>query len=180
MAKSLKEMKTEITAKEGTVNRFNKKRFEAFCAALLNEPEFKAEVAKKVGDDVNVEEILPSQEFRKWLKKIVEKMGVDKTESARILTPEFEISSVEGLYDFMSEAIYQYIEAGNKFDFIPKKDFQGSVYLKDVDKTVTQYDARNPRTGESLGTFESTKEKHKILAVKTTCPSWLSKRKKLK
>lgn len=168
----------ELIKSEGKMNRFNKKKFESVMIALANDPKFKEEVAKKVGDEVVVGEIIPSKSFRKWLKRIVEKAGVDEKESEKVLDPSFTITSVDGLYEFFTTAVYEYMAAGNRFDFPSHEDFQGSLYLKDVPESSTVYTARNPRTGESLGEFETHKKAHKVLAAKSSCPAWLASRKK--
>lgn len=182
---SVEEVLNEMTAtrkENGTFNynRFNKKNFEKLMKAMLNDPNFKTEVVKAKKDDMEIEEIEVSKGFRKFCKKIIEKAGVDKAESERILSEEFTFDNVSGLYEFFATAIYLYIERGNKFDLLPKKDFKGSVCLKEVSKSSKTAPARSPQTGEYLGDFETTKEAHKVLTVKSSCPSYLKKRVKVK
>ena len=66
-------------------NRFNKKNFEKLMKAMLNDPNFKTEVAKVKDNNLEIEEIEVSKEFRKFCKKVIEKAGVDKAESERII-----------------------------------------------------------------------------------------------
>ena len=160
-------------------NRFNKKNFESLMKAMLNDPKFETEVAKiKKGELDTVEKIEVSQGFRKFCKRIIEKSGVDKKESERILTDEFVFENVDGLYEFFATALYLYIENGNRFDLIPKKDFKGSIALKNVKETSKTAEAFSPQTRESLGKFKTTKKAHKELVVKSSCPSYLKKREK--
>ena len=162
-------------------NRFNRKNFEKLLKAMLNDPKFETEVAKtKKGELDSVEKIKVTQGFRKFCKRVLEKSGVDKNESERILTNEFTFDNVEGLYEFFATAIYLYIEQGNRFDLIPKKDFKGSIAIKNVDKSTKVTSAHSPQTREYLGDFEVTKGAHKVLAVKSSCPSYLKSRKKVK
>lgn len=161
-------------------NRFNKKNFEKLMKTMINDPNFKTEMVKvKKGQLDSVEEIEVSKEFRKFCKKIVEKAGVDKTESERILTDEFMVDSVSGLYEFFATAMYLYIKAGNRFDLIPKKNFKGSIAIKNIEKSSKTSEAFSPQTRESLGKFEVTKDSHDILVVKSSCPSFLKNRRKV-
>lgn len=183
---SVKEVLEEIAAthkEDGSFDykRFNKKNFEKLMKAMLNDPEFKTEVAVvKNGQLDSVEEISVTQGFRKFCKKVIEKSGVDKTESERILTEEFTFDNVEGLYEFFATALYLYIEKGNRFDLLPKKDFKGSLAIKNVKKSSSVTSAHSPLTREYLGDYETVKEEHKILAVKSSCPDFLKTRRKVK
>lgn len=162
-------------------NRFNKKNFEKLMKAMLNDPEFETEVAHvKKGELDSVEKIRVTEGFRKFCKKILEKFGVDKSESGRVLTSDFTFDSTEGLYEFFATAIYLYIDNGNRFDLLPKKDFKGSLMIKNVAKSTKVTSAHSPQTRDYLGDFETTKEPHKVLVVKSSCPSYLKSRKKVK
>ena len=108
---SVKEVLEEMSAsrkKDGkfNYNRFNKKNFEKLMKAMLNDPNFKTEVAHvKKGELDSVEEIEVSKNFRKFCQRIIEKSGVDKKESERILTDEFMFDNVSGLYEFFATAM---------------------------------------------------------------------------
>ena len=181
VSEALEAVKAKSNAKgEKVINRFNKKNFNMVALAIANDVNFKSQVAKKNGDTCDVEDIMVTKEFRKWCKKFAEKLGVDSAESERILTGEFQIDTVDGLTDFMTAAIYEYMNAGNRFDFPNKKDFQGGFYLKDVKESKTVRDAKNPKDGSFIGTFETTKKNHKVLAVKSSCPTYLSSKRKIK
>ena len=152
-------------------NRFNKKNFEKLMKTMLNNPDFKTQVVKvKNGEISSVEDIEVSKGFRKFCKKVIEKSGVDKKESERILTDEFMFDNVDGLYEFFATAMYLYIEAGNRFDLLPKKEFKGSIAMKHVKKSSKTIAAHSPQTREYLGDFEVTKDEHNILSVKSPCP----------
>lgn len=187
MAKILtvEEALKEIAAKENAkgilvLNRFSKKNFNTLMTAMVNDVKFTEKVVKKAGDDgVELENILVTESFRKWLKNVVEKLGVDSNDSKVIMTDNFKINNMDGVYDFFLAAVYEYMKAGNKFDIPAHEDFKGSIYLKDVDKTTKVNTARNPITGETIGDFEVTKKKHKVLAVKSSCPTYLSSKRKI-
>lgn len=162
-------------------NRFNKKNFEKLMKAMLNDPKFETEVARaKKGQLDTVDKIQVTQGFRKFCKRVIEKSGIDKKESERILTDEFLFDNVDGLYEFFATAIYLYIENGNRFDLIPKKDFKGSIAIKEIKKTTKTAAAHSPQTREYLGDYEITKDDHKVLIVKSSCPSYLKHRRKVK
>ena len=187
---TVQEVLDSIQAKENAkgnkvLNRFNKKNFNALMLAMANDVDFTSKVGKKVkdadgADSVELEDVMVTKEFRKWCKKLVETAGIDKVESEKIMTSDFVINDVEGLYDFFATALYEYLNAGNKFDLPTKDDFEGSIYMKDVEESTRTYEGRNPATGESLGVFEATNKKHKEIAVKSSCPSWLSEKRKIK
>lgn len=177
---ALEEMSAKTKNGKVVINRFNKKNFNKLLTAIANDVEFKAEVAKvKKGELDSVEEIMVTKGFRQWCKSLLEKAGVDKSESVRVLDGEFVIPNMDGLYEFFASALYEYINAGNQFDFIPNKEFKGSLYLKNVDEKVTVTDAHSPQDRSYLGTFETTKKKHKELAVKSGCPKFLQSRKRV-
>ena len=177
----LEEMKA--TKKENgkfNYNRFNKKNFDKLIKAILNDINFKTTVAQvKKGELDSVEEIEVTKGFRQFCKRIIEKAGVDKAESERILSEEFTIDNVNGLYEFIATVIYLYIEQGNRFDFLPKEDFKGSICIKEVPKSTKTSAAYSPQTREYLGDYEVEKGSHKVLCVKSSCPSYLRKRKKV-
>ena len=178
---ALNTMRAKANAKgKVTINRFNKKNFNTLMTALANDIEFKTQVAKvKKGELDSLEDIMVTKEFRKWCKKLVERMGVDKTESEKVLTADFTIPDMEGLYEFFATALYEYMNAGNQFELLPKNDFKGLIYLKDVDEKTTTSDAYSPQDRSYLGTFETTKKKHKEVAAKSSCPAFLTTRKKV-
>ena len=177
---ALQMMKARSNAKgEIIVNRFNKRNFNTLMLALANDIEFKSEVAKIKNGNVELEEIMPTKKFRKWCKKLVEKMGVDKSESEQIMSKEFVIDNIDGLYEFFTEAVYLYMSAGNRFDLPSKYGFQGGIYIKDIKEKTTVTDTKNPQTHESIGKYERTKKAHKELKVKSSCPTYLSSKRKV-
>lgn len=163
------------------VNRFSKKNFNNLMKAMVNDPEFIVKVpVVKNGEISELKEIMVSNEFRNCIKKILEKAGVDKKESMMVLDPSFTFENLDGLYEFFATAVYEYMSAGNKFDFIPREDFKGSITIKKKGKSKKTSKARNPRTGESLGEFEYTTEPYNILVSSSPCPEYLKTRKKIK
>lgn len=164
-----------------TYNRFNKKSFENLLRAMLNDTDVKIGTIKVKNNEVSSkEDIMVTQEFRKFLQKILRTAGIDTEDSKAILSKDFIIDNVDGLYEFFTTAMYIYMDNGNKFDMIPTENFKGSLYINNVAETKKTQDAKNPKDGSSLGIFETTKKTHKKLCVKSSCPSYLVNRKKIK
>lgn len=159
--------------------RFNKKEFNKLLTAIANDPDFTTHVARGKKGEINVKEIMPTKEFRKWCKKLLEKVGLDSKESSIVLKKDFQFDNMEGIYEFFTEALYLYMSNGNKFDFIPKKDFKGTIGVKKVKKSVNVADVFSPKDRKFLGKYETTKEEHNVLTVKSSCPSYLKVRKKV-
>lgn len=182
---SVQEVLAEIEAKKnekGKVvpNRFNKQKFEKLLKAMFNDAKFTTQVAKvSKGNLESVEEIEVSQGFRKFCKKVCEKAGIDKAESEKLLSADFTIDNAEGIYEFFATAMYLYMDKGNKFDLLQKDDFKGSIYVKDVDGKEGEWkDVFHPRTREPLGKSKVNTKKHKVLGIKSGCPSFLKDRLK--
>lgn len=178
---ALVEMKAKEKNGKIVVNRFSKKNFTRLLTAMANDVDFTTDYVKvKKGEIDTVEKIMVSKEFRKWCKALLEKAGIDKSESVKILDKEFVIPSMDGLYEFFATALYEYMNAGNQFEFLPKKDFVGKLYIKNIDEKTNVTEAHSPQDRSYLGTFETKKKKHKEIASKSSCPSWLQERKKIK
>jgi hypothetical protein len=184
---TVEEAIASMKAKEGAngniiLNRFNKKNFTTLMTAMANDPEFTAKVVKVKNNEIDtIEDVMVSKGFREFCKRIVEKAGVDKKESEIILTSEFSFtnSDLNGLYEFFAEAVYNYMAAGNQFDFLPKEDFKGSMSLKNVGEVTKTAEAFSPKDRSSLGTYKTTKKAHKELTVKSSCPVFLKNRVKV-
>ena len=185
---TVEEALASMKAKEGkngkpVINRFNKKNFNMLMTAMANDPDFTTKVVKVKGGEIDsFEDVMVTKGFREFCKKIVEKAGVDKKESNIVLTSDFEFSQsdLNGLYEFFASAVYQYMSAGNQFDFLPTEDFKGSVSLKRVDEVTKTAEAFSPKDRSSLGVYKTTKKAHNELAVKSSCPSFLKSRVKVK
>ena len=161
------------------LNRFSKKNFNALMTAIANDIDFTSKVAKKSGDSFEVEELTISKDFRKWCKKLIEKFGVDSNDANAIMSKDFVFDNMDGIYEFFMASVSEYLNAGNKFDFLTHEDFKATVSLKDIEAKESTYEAKNPISGESLGTVKSKTKAHKQLKVKTTAPEWLTTKKRI-
>ena len=160
-------------------NRFSKKAFNELLTAMVNDPEFTTDFAVSAkGELKSVEEIRVTEGFRKWLQKVVEIAGIDKAESAVVLSKDFVIPNMDGLYELFTTAMYEYMKNGSRFDMIPKKDFKASFAMnKKAPKTKTGT-LLNPSTGEVLGTYSIDMAEHWEASGKSSCPNWMKKRMK--
>ena len=183
--KSVYEVIAEITpetGKDGKVgmNRFNKAKFNDLMLAIVNDNNFKDKVVKKSNaEKCEVEDVLVTQNFRKWFYKAICDL-MDANDAKIVLDDNWKIKSVDGLYEFFCSCVYTYMDAGNKFDFVPHEDFKASIFLKDVDEKTKVSDSRNPKDGSYIGTFETKKKKHKVLVSKSSCPAYLTEKRKVK
>lgn len=180
MSKGFKELKNELAneIQKGDKKRTHSKNdFNKLAKAFLNDVEYTTHKVKGVDEDGKPvkEEIQPVKEYRKGLKKMLTDFGVDKQEAEKMMT-DYEIKSVEGQYEFISELLYQYMESGKKFQFIPKEDFNASMWIDDDEGDDDWKEYRNPsKPGESVYTK---RKPHKVLNRKSTCPNWLKESKK--
>lgn len=156
------------------VHSHSRSDFESIAKAIINEPQFKIEraVANKEGGGYTVEEVYPVQGFRKMLQSVLRDFGVDKQESERVLTDAYEVRTTEGMYEFIESVIYTYLDAGRKFSFMSRPDFQGSISLVSVESGEKKT-FRDVQTGES---FNVERKAYKTLERKSPVHPWLSTR----
>jgi hypothetical protein len=170
------EIRSNVTmSKKGKpVKSFSKSDFDRLAKAFLNERGYKTEVVGTKEGSMVTKEVLPVDEFRGMIKIILQDFGVDKQEAQKMID-SYEIHNVDGLYELCSELLYQYMNAGKKFDFMPKKDFVGSMSIKEVAAAEGLF--TDIRTKEKI-TIK--KEAHKLLEKKSKCPKWLKSKKNKK
>lgn len=180
MAKSVKDVLIEITPEKG-VNRFSKKNFNDLMKAMINDTEFATKVAvTKNKELVEVKEVFVGKDFRKFLKHVLEKAGMDKADAAVVMEPTFEIDNVDGLYEFISTVVYEYMDAHNRFTFLPREDFSGgNLTVKKKSATTTTARVKNPKTKEDLGLWERETKEHRVLVASSPAPAYLKTRKRV-
>lgn len=175
----VKDVLAEVS-KEKEVGRFSKKAFSKLLTAMANDPDFKAEVAIiKKGEFLGYEEIAIGAEFREWVKKVVEKAGLDSADSAVVAGADFKIPNMDWMYDFFAEAMWTYMESGCRFDLHKKENFKGSLSISDVKAVHERKEVRKPGTNESMGLFDVDQKSYKKLVASSGCPSYLRKRIKV-
>ena len=162
--------------------RFNKKKFSMLCTALANDVNFTETIIKTSnGKIIDTEEILVSKQFRKFCKLICERMGVDKHDSEKIMSEEFAFapSEMKLLYEPMAAAIQEFISRDQYFEFLPTKNFKGSIFMDDVPESETISEVFSPKDRKSLGKRKTKKQAYTKLGVKSTCPSYCKETTKI-
>lgn len=178
---TVKEVLVEIHPERG-VNRFSKKNFNDLLIAMANDTEFAANVAVVKNKELaEVKEVFVGKDFRKFLKRVLEKAGMDKADASVVMDPSFQIDNVDGLYEFISTAIYEYMDSGNRFSLLPREDFSGgtlAIKMKE-EKTTEASRIHNPKTKEDLGLWKRTTGAHKVLVASSPAPAYLKKRERV-
>lgn len=186
MNEKTKQYVQEITAEtkdngDFAYRRFNKKAFNGLVTAIINDPSYTMPVAKvKNGEMVDVEAVPVSLNFRKYLKGQVEAMGVDKAESSKILTDDYQVKNADGLYELMSASMIEYMNAGNAFDFPTTPDMKATLKVKPTKGSTSKpTESFHPQTRESLGMYITTKKDHKVMKVSSSCPKFLKNKERV-
>lgn len=179
MAKNFYEVLAEIKAgaEASSVKSFSKSDFEKLVRAFVNTPDYECEIVKTKNGEMVKSTVNPVANFRGMIRTILKDFGVDKAEAEKVMT-EYEIRTCD-MYEFVSEIIYKYMEAGKKFDFINKEDFSGSMSLKFVEEEEKEYTEIRKKDADPsvpLKTFKQRKKAHKVLEKKSKCPKWLKER----
>lgn len=160
-------------------NRFSKKSFNELLTAMVNDPDFTTDFAVSAkGELKSIEELRVTEGFRKWVRMVVEAAGIDKNESEIVMTKDFVIPNMDGIYELFTTAMYEYMKNGSRFDMIPKKDFKASLAMNKKGPKTKKGTLLNPSTGEILGTYSTEMAEHWEIGVKSGCPNWMKKRMK--
>ena len=151
---------------------FSRSDFDRLLTAFLNETGYTIKAASTKGGELEITDIKPVQMFRdKVITKILTDNGHDKAEAAKIAA-EYEFTKVDGLYEIISEVIYQYMAADKKFAFVTKEDFTGSLTLTDVDASEDTY--KSP--ADQSKSFKVKTKAHKKIKSSSKAPKWLKKK----
>lgn len=155
---------------------FSKTDFDSLAKALINTPEHKAVYYGTKGGEVTTKDVYPVKQFRESLKKVLTDNGIDAQEAAKFVT-DYEFTNVDGMYEFVSEILYQYMDAGKKFDFPTREDFKASMSIKTIEESEGIYSAI-PKKGDKNppAEFKIKTKKHKVLEKKSKAPDWLKKK----
>lgn len=153
------------TAAAGTKTTFSRTDFDRLAKAYVNETGYTAKVYGKDG----VAEVETVKALRGMIKRILKDFGVDEQEAAKIMTDEYQIRNVDGIYELCSELVYNYLDAGKKFSFLAKEDFEGSLVLESVEES----ESITKGVGEGAPEFLVKKKAHKKIKAKSGCPKWL-------
>jgi len=155
---------------------FSKTDFNDMVNALLNDGEHSMETIKLIDGTATEVSTPVVQEFREnFLVPILMKAGMDKNDAQQLAqTWHFNSSSTKNMYDLVSEMLYQYLDADKKFNFPNRKNFAGSIHLKEVKEATVTRTLRDIKDHKTItGTKTEKQETHKTLVKKSTCPAWL-------
>lgn len=176
------EIKSSVSVtKSGKIKKtFSYTDFNRLLKAFLNDPEYTTKVASTKDGEVVYKEVKPVEQFRGMIKRVLVDFGVDKQEAENIST-SYQFTNVDGLYEVMSEIIYQYMLADKKFDFMTKERFAGSLTVKSVDKAVGTYRSIRKKGDKTPPEeFQVETDQHFVLEKKSKAPKWLKKKFKNK
>lgn len=164
-------------SKSGKVKKtFSHTDFDRLLKAFLNDPEYTTQVASTKKGDVVYKDVKPVEMFRGMVKRVLIDFGVDKQE-AENMASKYQFINVDGMYEVISEIIYMYMQANKKFDFMPKKDFNGSLTLKSVEKSKGTYSSiRKKGDTTPPETFTVETDSHFILEKRSKAPKWLKRK----
>lgn len=169
--KTYKELFEEIreSMKNGGKCTFSKEQFTDLARAYLNDTEAVVKVAKTKNGEMFTEETNVVKDFRKMIERILIDFGVDKQEASKVIE-DYQFTNVDAMYGVCSELIYNYVDAGKKFTFIPKEDCVASLTIKEYEDEV-KYN-KNPKDPEAEP-VPTLYKKHKKMKVESLTPSWL-------
>lgn len=172
LAKSIKK-----SAKSGgLIHSFSRTDFNNLFAAFINDPAHEMETVQIVDGKLTPVKTAVVREFReKFIVPILIEYGVSKEEAQKAVEDyKFKTSQVSTAYEFIAEIVYQYLEAGKKFNFPSRKDFQGSIHLKDIPEGTVERDIRDIKDHKTvIGHKKEKRDTHKTLVKKSTAPVWL-------
>lgn len=175
--KSFTEVYNEIKeSATGSATTWSKSDFDKLAKALLNDYGYKTTVASTKGGELVKNDIEPVKMFRDGtIVKLLVDAGLDKCEATKIAS-EYEFSKVDGLYELISEILYNYMGAGKKFNFLTKENFNASLTINDIEETVSEYKTIRKTDDEPVETFKVETKAHKVLKAKSKAPKWLKKK----
>lgn len=162
------------TSKSGKVKKtHSKSEFDKCFKAYINDVDYTTKVVDVKGGEPIEKEISPVKMMREsMLKKPLMDAGVDSQE-AKDIAENYQFSKVDGMYEVMTDFMYQYLTEGKKkLDFPTRKDFTGSISIDKVEKNRKTYRAI-ANGGES---FDVETDEHYILKSKSKSPAWLKKK----
>ena len=171
LAKNIKKGK-----KGNKIKSFSKTDFNTLINAMLNDPAYEMESVKIVdGQLTNVSTAVVRELREKFITPILIEAGIDKEDAAKIAAGyKFTSAQTSMMYEFIADAIYQYIDADKKFNFPNRTNFTGSIYLKENDETTVERDIRDIKDRKSIiGHKKEKRAAHKTIVKKSTCPNWL-------
>lgn len=179
---SFKEAKADLAknikknGKGNAIHSFSRSDFNSLFGAFINDPKHEMETVQLVDGKLTNITTPVVKEFRdKFITPILVEYGISKEEAVKAADDyRFKNAQVSAAYDFIAEILYQYLDAGKKFTFPNRKDFQGSIHLKEVAEATVERDIRDIKDHKTvIGHKKEKRAKHKTIVKKSTAPVWL-------
>ena len=178
MSKSFNEVAKETkekvkVSKSGKLKKTHSKTdFDKLMKAYLNDVDYETEfVTVKDGEPVD-NKVKTVENFRDtFIKRVLIDNGVDAQE-AEAAAKSYKYAKVDGMYEFISDFLYQYMNAGKKFDFPTRKNFTGSISTDVVPKNKKEYKG----IGVNPEPFSVETEEHIVVKSKSKAPKWIKKK----
>lgn len=154
---------------------FSKTVFIELLATYSNDPDFESH-SMKVSEDKAVKLLTkPAKGFRNVFKKILIAYGADEKEATEFMKLyKFGNKDLEVVYDFMSDAIYNYLKIGRPLDLFSKEDVTASIYLEGVGagtkEVETLVDFKDASKGKKKS--KSKWDDYSKLKTKSKTPKW--------
>lgn len=171
---SFSDVKKEIfdAAKESKKKTFSEATFNKLTSALANETDYTVTVVKNKGGEQVEEEIKPIAEFRKAIiGGIAKSVGADQADVTKAVD-EYQFAANTPWYGFVSESITAYGDADKVFHFLPKKDFDASLAMKEVPETIKLNGAPGaPKEDKKPVVYGA----HREMKCQSSCPKHLRK-----
>lgn len=146
--------------------------FTAFVELMtdyVNEPEFESHVMKMEDEQTAVEiKSYPVKHFRKILRSVLLEYGVAEKDADTVMTDyKFKKKDMEGMYEFITDFIYQYLRTGRRLQVFNKRDMNLSIIANDVEEFIKPYPGNEKRKDTTIRY-----KNHKKVSSKSSCPKW--------
>lgn len=156
----------KAASKDGELKTsFSRRFYDDVAGAIMNDPDYETK-------DIKVRQGKPTEIIRKPSKEFREKMftpilntfNVD-SEDAKKFINEYEFTQAQAatMYDMMAAINWEYMKTGKILRLPSKKDFVGSINLRDVEESVYE----NKKTG-----VKTKRKAHRALLKRSNTPPW--------
>lgn len=148
---------------------YSKSKEQSLTLALLNTPDYEETIIKTKAGEPTEEKIHPVKDFRdQFVTKILRDNGIDKEQAEEAgNTYQFSGNQAAALDGLCREKVEQFLRTGNSWDFSKKKDFNGSIKLREVPERIVK--GRVPGTGVETTTKE---DRHLVIVKKSGTPKY--------
>ena len=167
--------KIPVSKSGNPVKSFSRSDFNTLVNSIINDIDYSMETVKYMNGQLVDKHIPVTRDFReKIVMPVLINAGVSKKDAKdAIESYEYTEKQTSCLYDFIADSVYQYLDSGKKFVFPNRKDFVGSIYLRDIDESEFERDMRDIKDHSTIiGKRKEKIDKHKTLVKKSSCPKW--------